>query len=269
MKKSFISLCHGGYRQPRPAGCARRPQARAPAHPLRHERTGHDARTSPSARAPASWATCWANTTPTATAPSTTRWCAWRRTSTSAIPLVEGQGNFGSVDGDGAAAMRYTEARMSKLTHAPDAARSTRTPWTSTPTSTKRCMQPAVHAQPLTPTCWSTAPAASPWAWPPTSPRTTCGEVVDGVRSHDRPSRLHHRGPDAVHQGAGLPHRRHHSGPAAASAPPITTGRGRILVRAKTEIEAMSQQPQPHRGDGNPLHGQQGQAGGEDRRAGA
>ena len=30
--------------------------------------------------------------------------------------LVEGQGNFGSVDGDGAAAMRYTEARMSKLT---------------------------------------------------------------------------------------------------------------------------------------------------------
>ena len=30
--------------------------------------------------------------------------------------LVEGQGNFGSVDGDGAAAMRYTEARMSKIT---------------------------------------------------------------------------------------------------------------------------------------------------------
>ena len=31
-------------------------------------------------------------------------------------PLVEGQGNFGSVDGDEAAAMRYTEARMSKIT---------------------------------------------------------------------------------------------------------------------------------------------------------
>ncbi|MBI1975738.1 MAG: DNA gyrase subunit A [Candidatus Vogelbacteria bacterium] len=30
-------------------------------------------------------------------------------------PLVEGQGNFGSVDGDSAAAMRYTEARMSRL----------------------------------------------------------------------------------------------------------------------------------------------------------
>ncbi len=31
-------------------------------------------------------------------------------------PLVDGQGNFGSVDGDPAAAMRYTEVRMSKIT---------------------------------------------------------------------------------------------------------------------------------------------------------
>ena len=30
-------------------------------------------------------------------------------------PLVDGHGNFGNIDGDGAAAMRYTEARMSKL----------------------------------------------------------------------------------------------------------------------------------------------------------
>lgn len=32
-------------------------------------------------------------------------------------PLVDGQGNFGSVDGDSPAAMRYTEVRMSKLAH--------------------------------------------------------------------------------------------------------------------------------------------------------
>src|SRR3546814_3913819 len=31
--------------------------------------------------------------------------------------LVDGQGNFGSVDGDFPAAMRYTEVRMKKLTH--------------------------------------------------------------------------------------------------------------------------------------------------------
>lgn len=32
-------------------------------------------------------------------------------------PLIDGQGNFGSMDGDGAAAMRYTEIRMQKIAH--------------------------------------------------------------------------------------------------------------------------------------------------------
>jgi DNA gyrase subunit A len=32
-------------------------------------------------------------------------------------PLVDGQGNFGSIDGDAAAAMRYTEVRMARLAH--------------------------------------------------------------------------------------------------------------------------------------------------------
>ncbi|MBQ8398134.1 MAG: DNA gyrase subunit A [Clostridia bacterium] len=32
-------------------------------------------------------------------------------------PLIEGQGNFGNIDGDGAAAYRYTEARLSKLSN--------------------------------------------------------------------------------------------------------------------------------------------------------
>ena len=30
-------------------------------------------------------------------------------------PFIDGQGNYGSVDGDNAAAMRYTEARMAKI----------------------------------------------------------------------------------------------------------------------------------------------------------
>jgi DNA gyrase subunit A len=33
------------------------------------------------------------------------------------LPLVDGQGNFGSMDGDPAASMRYTEARLAKVTH--------------------------------------------------------------------------------------------------------------------------------------------------------
>ncbi len=31
--------------------------------------------------------------------------------------LVDGQGNFGSIDGDSAAAMRYTEIRLAKIAH--------------------------------------------------------------------------------------------------------------------------------------------------------
>jgi len=33
------------------------------------------------------------------------------------VPLVDGQGNFGSIDGDRAAAMRYTESRLAKVAH--------------------------------------------------------------------------------------------------------------------------------------------------------
>ena len=43
-----------------------------------------------------------------------TRWCAWRRISLR-YPLIDGQGNFGSRDGDNAAAMRYTEARLTPI----------------------------------------------------------------------------------------------------------------------------------------------------------
>ena len=45
-------------------------------------------------------------------ASSTPRWCVWRNVLRCAIPLVDGQGNYGSVDGDPPAAMRYTEARL-------------------------------------------------------------------------------------------------------------------------------------------------------------
>ncbi len=33
------------------------------------------------------------------------------------LPLIDGQGNFGSIDGDSAAAMRYTESRLAKVSH--------------------------------------------------------------------------------------------------------------------------------------------------------
>jgi DNA gyrase subunit A len=85
--------------------------------------------------------------------------------------LVDGQGNFGSVDGDNAAAMRYTEIRLAKIAHemladidketvdfGPNYDGSEKSRW---------CCLRACR------TCWSTARAALRWAWPPTSRRTT------------------------------------------------------------------------------------------------
>ena len=87
------------------------------------------------------------------------------------VPLIDGQGNFGSVDGDPPAAYRYTEARLTQVARCDVSATSTRTPSTSSPTTTipkqnRRSCRRGFR------TCWSTAPAASPSAWRPTSRRT-------------------------------------------------------------------------------------------------
>jgi DNA gyrase subunit A len=56
----------------------------------------------------------WVNITPMVTLLFTMPWCGWPKISQCVCRLIDGQGNFGSMDGDPAAAMRYTEARLSK-----------------------------------------------------------------------------------------------------------------------------------------------------------
>jgi DNA gyrase subunit A len=69
--------------------------------------------------------------------PSMTRWCGWGRSWAMRLPVVDGHGNFGSLDA-GPAAMRYTECRMAPAATGDDRASSTRTPSTSGPTTTAR-----------------------------------------------------------------------------------------------------------------------------------
>ena len=89
-------------------------------------------------------------------------------------PLVDGQGNFGSVDGDPPAAYRYTEARMSKMACEllTDIEKDT-IDWD--PTLTKPRRSPT-FCPAGSPTCCATAPPALPWAWPPTFRPTTCAK---------------------------------------------------------------------------------------------
>ena len=57
------------------------------------------------------------NIIPTATAPVYDTIVRMAQDFSMRYPLVDGQGNFGSVDGDPPAAMRYTEIRMTRLAH--------------------------------------------------------------------------------------------------------------------------------------------------------
>jgi hypothetical protein len=88
------------------------------------------------------------------------------------LPLLDGQGNFGSMDGDNPAAMRYTEVRMARPAPGYCWPISTRTRSIFRTITTARSWNPR-SCRRASPTCWSTARAASPWAWPPTSRRTT------------------------------------------------------------------------------------------------
>ena len=66
-------------------------------------------------KARASLARCWASIIRTAMAPFYDTMVRMAQDFSMRYMLIDGQGNFGSIDGDGAAAMRYTEARMADI----------------------------------------------------------------------------------------------------------------------------------------------------------
>ncbi len=76
-------------------------------------------------------------------------------------PLVEGQGNFGSIDGDAPAAMRYTEVRMERLAGELLADIDMETV-DFVPNYDGSLEEPDGAALPLSPICWPTAVRASP-----------------------------------------------------------------------------------------------------------
>ena len=87
-------------------------------------------------------------------------------------PLIDGSGNFGSLDGDSAAAMRYTECRLARDQQRD--ARGDRADDGAVPARTTTARRPSRWCcRRGFPTCSSTGPRASPSAWPPIFRRTT------------------------------------------------------------------------------------------------
>ena len=152
--------------------------------------------------------------------------------------LVEGQGNFGSVDGDGAAAMRYTEARLSKLALelVRDIDKETVDFY---PNFDETLMQPAVMPSRF-PNLLVNGSAGIAVGMATNIPPHNLGEVIDGVVCMiDNPDcttddlMQHIKGPDFPTGGVILGRRGIYDA--------YHEGRGRIVVRAKSEIEEMSQ----------------------------
>ena len=150
--------------------------------------------------------------------------------------LVEGQGNYGSVDGDGAAAMRYTEARMAKIT-----------PYLIgeidkdtvdfMPNFDETLMQPTVLPARF-PNLLVNGATGIAVGMATNIPPHNLTEVINGVIClMENPDATlddlmeHIKGPDFPTGGIILGR----SGIREA----YHTGRGRILVRAKTEVETL------------------------------
>ena len=152
-------------------------------------------------------------------------------------PLVEGQGNFGSVDGDGAAAMRYTEARMSKINMEMLAEIDKETVDFS-PNFDETLMQPSVLPSRF-PNLLVNGSSGIAVGMATNIPPHNLGEVIDGVvKLIDNPDVTVQelmeviKGPDFP-TGALILGRR-------GVYDTYTTGRGKIVVRAKTDIEPMA-----------------------------
>ena len=155
-------------------------------------------------------------------------------------PLVDGQGNFGSIDDDPAAAMRYTEARLTRLAHG-DAAR---------PRPGHGRLRPQLRRQPpgaarpagaLPEPARQRLPRASRSAWRRTSRRTTCARSP--TRSSPSSTTRTSSADDAhaPRQGPGLPDRRHRSSAARGSATPTRPAAAACAcARARTSSRSAS-----------------------------
>ena len=151
--------------------------------------------------------------------------------------LVEGQGNFGSVDGDGAAAMRYTEARMSKICTymLQDIEKDT---VDFMPNFDETLMQPKVLPSRF-PNLLVNGTSGIAVGMATNIPPHNLGEVIDGaICLIDNPDATlddlmeHIKGPDFPTGGVILGR----SGIREA----YHTGRGRVITRAKSEIEELA-----------------------------
>lgn len=152
-------------------------------------------------------------------------------------PLIDGHGNFGSIDGDGAAAMRYTEARMAKISNymLADIEKNT---VDFMPNYDDRLQEPSVLPARI-PALLINGSSGIAVGMATNIPPHNLTEVINGIIKIIEEDNVTNeelmkiiKGPDFPTEGLILGT----SGIKEA----YTTGKGKITVRAETEIEEMN-----------------------------
>ena len=155
--------------------------------------------------------------------------------------LIDGHGNFGSIDGDGAAAMRYTEARMSKIAECmlTDIEKNT---VDFMPNYDDRLQEPTVLPSRI-PTLLINGSSGIAVGMATNIPPHNLKEVIDGIikiidedEVTDEDLMQVIKGPDFPTEGIILG--------IEGIKQAYTTGRGKITVRAEAEIEEMNNNKQ-------------------------
>jgi len=156
-------------------------------------------------------------------------------------PLVNGQGNFGSIDGDAAAAMRYTEARLQKIAEEMlmDIDKET---VTFTPNFDNSFKEPSVFPAKL-PNLLINGSSGIAVGMATNIPPHNLGEVAEGIiRQIDNPEISINELMDSI-KGPDFP-----TGGLICGKNGVinaySTGRGRIVVRARTSIEEKKKRKQ-------------------------
>ena len=122
--------------------------------------------------------------------------------------LVDGHGNFGSIEGDGAAAMRYTEARLEKLTQEVFLADLDKNVVDFMPNFDETEKEPVVLPVKI-PNLLVNGADGIAVGMATSIPPHNLGEVVDAVKAYMKNDDISIRRPDALYQGTGFPNRRH------------------------------------------------------------
>ena len=155
--------------------------------------------------------------------------------------LIDGHGNFGSIDGDGAAAMRYTEARMSKISEymLTDIEKNT---VDFMPNYDDRLQEPTVLPARI-PALLVNGSSGIAVGMATNIPPHNLTEVINGIirmidqdEVTDEELMQEIKGPDFPTEGIILG--------TAGIKQAYTTGRGKITLRAETEIEEMNNNKQ-------------------------